>query len=90
MKRLEMRGAEQNKASGAQASMASDQIGMMREFMMAQLEQLNERHQIVKARTDEHELKINMVVRNQDYLKNAATNGMFGGGGGHVAMGGGN
>ena len=37
---------------------------------------------MVKARTDEHELKINMVVRNQDYLKNAASQGMFGGGGG--------
>jgi hypothetical protein len=73
VKRLEMRGAEQHKISGSQMSMASEQLGMMREFIMSQLEQLNEKQQIVKARTDEHELKINMVVRNQDYLKNAAT-----------------
>ncbi len=53
--------------------MASEQLGMMREFIMGQLEQITERQQIVKARTDEHELKINMVVRNQDYIKNAAS-----------------
>jgi hypothetical protein len=73
VKRLEARGVEQWKVSGAQASMASEQLGMMREFIMGQLEQITERQQIVKARTDEHELKINMVVRNQDYIKNAAS-----------------
>jgi|LauGreDrversion4_2_1035121.scaffolds.fasta_scaffold118603_5 hypothetical protein len=43
VKRLEVRGAEQHKISGSQMSMASEQLGMMREFIMSQLEQLNEK-----------------------------------------------
>jgi hypothetical protein len=31
---------------------------------------------VAKARIDEHELKVNMLMRNQDYLKNAMGNGM--------------
>jgi hypothetical protein len=79
VKRLEVRGSEQTKASGAQMSMAGEQIGMLREYVIGQLEQITERSQVAKARIDEHELKINMVMRNQDYLKNAASNGMFNG-----------
>ena len=79
VKRLELRGNEHHKSSGVQMSLAGEQIGMMREFIMGQLEQLTEKQQVTRARTDEHELKINMVMRNQDYLKNAAANGMFNG-----------
>lgn len=36
---------------------------------MAQLEQINEKTSNMKARLDEHDMKINTVVRNQEYIK---------------------
>jgi len=63
-------------------------MGMMREFIMGQFEIINEKQSVAKARIDEHDLKINMVMRNQDYVKNAAANGLFGGSGGQRFSGG--
>ena len=64
VKRLELRGNETLKATGAQHSSHSDQIQMMKDFFMSRMEQFNDRSTLLKSRLDEHDLKINMVVRN--------------------------
>jgi hypothetical protein len=69
VKRLELRGNETFKASGAQHSSNSDQIQMMKDFFMSQMEQFNDRSTLSKSRLDEHDLKINMVMRNQEHMR---------------------
>ena len=50
--------------------------------MMVQIEQFNERSTLLKTRVDEHDLKINMIMRNQEHLRQMASSGMLGGKGG--------
>ena len=69
VKRLEARGFDSLRQTGAQHSLVSEQLAMAREFFMVQLEQINERTATLKAKVDEHELKVGTLVRNQDYLK---------------------
>lgn len=37
---------------------------------MAQLEQINEKTSNMKVRLDEHDMKMNTLVRNQEHIKN--------------------
>jgi hypothetical protein len=56
---------------------------MMKDFIMAQMESFNERTTLFKSRLDEHDLKLSMVMRNQEHMRQVASSGMmnFGGGG---------
>jgi hypothetical protein len=87
VKRLEQRGNETLKASGAQHTSTSDQMQMMKDFFLSQMEQLNDRSTLLKSRLDEHDLKINMVMRNQEHMRQVAASGMLGfsGGGGQAS-----
>lgn len=65
---------------------------MIKDFVMNQMESFNERNAMIKSRIDEHDLKINMVMRNQEHMRQVANSGMMsyaggGGGGSNVANG---
>jgi len=45
-------------------NLTSEQIMMVKDFVMVQVEQFNDKNTMLKSRIEEHELKINMVIRN--------------------------
>lgn len=48
--------------------MTSEQLNMVKEFVMNQLDQINERNTLIKARIEDHEVKINTIQRNQNHM----------------------
>ena len=69
VKRLEQRGHESSKQSGAQLSSAAEQLQIVRDGVAAQVEALHERQALLKARLDDHELKVSTLLRNQAHLQ---------------------
>ncbi len=80
VKRLEARGNETMKATGAQHSLNSEQIAMMKDFIMTQMEQFSDKTTLLKSRLDEHDLKINMSLRNQEHFRQMVSSGLLGSG----------
>jgi len=43
---------------------------MVKEFVMVQFDQISDKTTILKSKMDEHEIKINTLLRNQEFLRN--------------------
>jgi hypothetical protein len=57
----------------AQHGMTSEQLQMIKEIVMGQLDQINERNTLAKSRIDDHEIRLNTLQRNQTHLQQQTT-----------------
>lgn len=64
VKRLEQRGQESSKQSGAQITTTGEQLQIVKDYMMSQFEMLQERQALFKTRLDDHDLKVSTLLRN--------------------------